>query len=95
MAKLTAVEKLTLLLSGITMGLIAVLCVCFMLLLFAFAGADLFKAIMCPALAYTATAGVIAIILLIIYLLRKQLIINPIAKLISKLVINPENDKES
>ncbi len=90
-AKLSLVEKLSLLLAGITMGLIAVLCICFMLLLLSFAAADLFKHLMCPALAYTATAGVVAIILLLIYLLRKQIIINPIARLLSKLIINPQS----
>lgn len=87
-AKLTLAERLTLLLAGITLGLIAVLFAGFIILLFAFAAADLFKEIMYPALAYVSTAGVVAIILLIIYLLRKQLIINPIARMISKLFIS-------
>ncbi|MBD5231054.1 MAG: hypothetical protein K2M14_04825 [Muribaculaceae bacterium] len=89
-AKLTAAEKLTLLISGITMGLIAVLCICFIMLLLAFAAADLFKEIMCPALAYTATAGSVLVVLLLIYFLRKHLIINPISRLLTKLFINPQ-----
>jgi len=87
-ARLTLAERLTLLLAGITLGLIAVLFAGFIILLLAFAAADLFKEIMYPALAYVSTAGVVAIILLIIYLLRKQLIINPIARMISKLFIS-------
>lgn len=87
-AKLTLVERLTLLLAGITLGLIAVLCVCFMLLLLSFAAADLFKAIMPPALAYTTTAGVVGVVLALVYFLRKHIIINPIARLVSKLFLN-------
>ncbi len=87
-AKLTLVERLTLLLAGITLGLIAVLCLCFMLLLLSFSAAYLFESIMSPALAYAATAGVVAVILITIYFLRKYIIINPIARLVSKLFLN-------
>lgn len=41
---------------------------------------------MSPAMAYVATAGIVAIFLLTIYLMRKWLIINPIAKMVTKLV---------
>lgn len=87
-AKLTVVEKLTLLLAGITMGLIAVLLLGFVILLLAFAAAHAFEEIMNPAFAYLSTAGVVLLLLIVIYFARKPLIINPIAKLLSKLFMN-------
>jgi len=84
-AKLTTVEKLTMLLGGITLGLVAVLCMGFVLLLLAFAAADLLKNIMSAALAYLATAGIVVAVMMLIFALRKQIIINPIARMVSKL----------
>lgn len=84
--KLTLAEKLTLLFSGLVVAIVFLTGFCFIVLLLAFAAADFFKEYMSPAMAYVATAGIVAIFLLTIYLMRKWLIINPIAKMVTKLV---------
>lgn len=87
-AKLTAAEKLTILLTSaalaIVSGVLAVLIVFFV----SIAGAYwLAQAGMSVALAYTIVAGFYVLMLVVIFLLRKQLLINPIAKFITKLFL--------
>lgn len=82
--KLTAVEKLTLLMGSLIIGFVAFLLGMVVLVLLAFALAEVFKMIMHPGLAYLSTAGAICVLLAVFFMLRKPLLLNPIARLISK-----------
>lgn len=86
-AKLTVAEKLTLLLGTLIIGFVCLLLGTVVLILLAFALVELFKMIMVSALAFLAAAGVICVLLVILFLLRKQLLLNPIARLISKVFL--------
>ena len=83
-AKLTIAEKLTLLMSTLIIGFVCLLLGVVVLIMLAFSLAEAFRLIMDPALAYLSTAGVVCLLLILLYLLRKPLLLNPIARLITR-----------
>lgn len=87
-AKLTVAEKLTLLLSAAVVFVIATICVTFAL---AFAGVALletFELVMSPIAASAIIAGVFILLALLVFLLRKPLIINPMARYLSRMLMD-------
>lgn len=93
-AKLTIAEKLTLLLGTLIIGFVCLLIGVVILILLAFSLVELFKMMMPAALAFLSTAGVMCLLLLILFLLRRQLLLNPIARLISKVFLEKNQDKD-
>lgn len=89
--KLTVAEKLTLLLGSLIIGFVCLLLGMVILILLAFALVELFRLMMVPALAYLSTAGVICILLLVLFILRKQVLLNPIARLITKVFFDKKH----
>lgn len=92
-AKFTLAEKFTVLASALVIGAICLLLGIVVLILLALAGAELFKLIMCPALAYLSAAGVICLLILVIYVFKRTLLLNPISKFITKLIFNHKNQE--
>ncbi len=90
-AKLTIAEKLTLLMSTLIIGFVCLLLGVVVLIMLAFSLAEAFRLIMNPALAYLSTAGVICLLLILLYLLRKPLLLNPIARLITKVFFDSKH----
>lgn len=88
--KLTAAEKVSILLS--TLILVIVLFIVFMvvLIVFAFALVDLFCLMMPHALACVTVGGILLLLIGLLYLLRNSLVVNPITKLITKLFLTPK-----
>lgn len=84
--KLTATEKITLLIAGLTVGLICILLGALVVVLLAMSAVSAFDEIMEPWLAYLCVAGIIILLAAIIVTLRKPLIINPICRMISKII---------
>lgn len=95
-AKLTAAEKITVLLSTLILGAICFLLGMVILILLAFALVDVFKGFLSPALSCLSVSGIMLVLILIIFLLRRPLLENPLSRLISKLIldIKPRNDHE-
>lgn len=87
-AKLTVAEKFTVLLSAMIIGAICLLMGMVVLILLSLSLVELFKMMMVPALAYLAVSGIICLFILILYLLRNPLLLNPIARFITRLLIN-------
>lgn len=87
-AKLTVAEKFTILLSAMIIGAICLLMGMVVLILLSLSLVELFKMMMVPALAYIAVSGIICLLILILYLLRNPLLLNPIARFITRLLIN-------
>lgn len=85
-AKLTVAEKATMLLSMLIIGFICLLLGMVVLILLGFSLVELFKLLMCPALAYLTVAGIICLLLVLIYLLRRPLLLNPLARMITKIL---------
>ena len=90
-AKFSLAERVALLLGGLALGLIGLLSGGILVLFLAFSAASLFRTIMSPALAHLTVAGCIAVLFLLLYLLRKPLILNPISRLVSKIIFKNDN----
>ena len=88
--KLTAAEKVSILVS--TLILVIVLFIIFMvvLIVFAFALVDLFNLIMPHALACVTGGGILLLLIGLLYLMRTPLVVNPITRLITKLFLTPK-----
>lgn len=86
-ARLTAAEKTTILLTAVAtsaiVGLLAVLIFFFI----SIACVHWLGMVISMALAYTVMAGVYVLLLVVAVVFRKQLIINPVAKFISRLFL--------
>ena len=94
--KLTAAEKLIVLISMMVIGAVIMLLLLPALIMFLFALAQVFIDFMPVAVAYVCVGGIVLLCMGILVLLRKPLIINPMAKLISKVLLdNPENKKNN
>ena len=90
-AKFTIAEKFTVLMATLIIGAVCFLLGFAVLLLLTLAGVELFKLILSPALSYCAMAGVVCVLLVLIYLCRRPLLLNPIAKFITRLFFNPKD----
>ena len=88
--KLTAAEKVSVLVS--TLILVIVLFIIFMvvLILFSFALVDLFNLFMPHSLACVSVGGILLLLIGSLYLFRVALVVNPITKLITKLFLTPK-----
>lgn len=86
-AKLTAAEKITLLAGAAVTGVVCFLLAITALILFGIALAYFFDTMMCRALAFLASGGCILLILAVVYFMRERLIMNPIAKMITKILL--------
>ncbi len=93
-AKLTAAEKFTVMMSTFIMGAVCLLLGFVVLILWGFSLAELFKLMMVPALAYLSAGGCLLLILLVVYLLRKPLLLNPLARFITKLIFEHSISKK-
>lgn len=82
--KLTAAEKITLLVGSLIIGFVALLLGAIVLIMLSFALAEVFKLFMNSALAYLSTAGAICILLGLFFIFRRPLLMNPIARLITR-----------
>lgn len=93
--KLTAAEKIIILLSTLIIGGICMLLLLplFIMLLFALVG--VFKLFMNPSLAYLTVAGIVAILLVLVYFFRNVLVITPVAKFISRLLLEKDHQPHS
>ena len=87
-ARLTLAEKFTVLLSTLVLGAVCLLMFIVVLMLLSLALVDVFKMFMTAGLAYLSVAGILAVLIFVVYLLRKPLLLNPIARLISKLIVD-------
>ncbi|MDE6549211.1 MAG: hypothetical protein K2L22_09440 [Muribaculaceae bacterium] len=86
-AKLTAAEKLTMLAGLACTGAVCLLFGITALIMFGISLAFLFKEIMGFALSFLAAGGCVLVLLAIIYFLREKIIINPIARIITKILL--------
>lgn len=89
--KLTVAEKITVLLSTLIIGFVCLLLSMVVLILLAFSLSEVFKLLMCPALAYLSTAGAILVLLGLLFALRKPLLLNPIARLITRVIFDKKH----
>ncbi|MDE5978724.1 MAG: phage holin family protein [Muribaculaceae bacterium] len=92
-AKLTAAEKLTLLLSAAVLFMIAFILVTIAIAFGAVALLQLLELALSPIAAAAILAGFFFLLAAVICLLRKPLIINPTARFMSKLIMDIGKDR--
>lgn len=83
--KLTLAEKLTMLFSGLLIVLVCVILGAFAVGFLAFALVDVLQSVMSVPAAYIVVAFVFMLLIAIVIAARRTLIVNPIARFISKL----------
>lgn len=93
-AKLTVAEKATVLLTTLIIGAVCLLLGMVIVILFSFSLVDVFKSFMSPAFACLSVGGILTLLIVIILLLRRPLLENPIARLVSRLILDVKPDKE-
>lgn len=93
-AKLTAAEKVTMLGGMFVLGMVSLFILGLVLIFLGFSCAALFSLFMCPALAYLSTAGVFVILCIILFLLRNYLVLNPISRIITRILFDRKSKNE-
>lgn len=91
--KLTAAEKLIVIMSMMVVGGICLLLLLPAILMFLFALAQVFIPLMPVAVAYITVGGILILILALIIILRRPLILNPVARFITRLLLERNNNK--
>ncbi len=92
-AKLTAAEKLTLLLSSIVLFIIAFILATIAIAFGAVALLQLLEMALSPIAAAAILCGFFLLLAMLIFVFRKPLIINPTARFMSKLIMDIGNDR--
>ena len=86
-AKLTAAEKITVLAGAAVAGAVCLLLGISALILFGISLAYVFMSFMNPALAFLAAGGVMLILMALVYVFKQQMILNPIARMLTKILL--------
>lgn len=86
--KLTAAEKVSILLSTVILLLLLFIVGLVVMIVFAFALVDLFNLFMPHALACVTVGGIFLLLVGLLYILRNPLVVSPITKLITKLFLS-------
>lgn len=86
--KLTAAEKFTILVSALVVGAICMFVGTIALVIFSFALAEVFRTFLSPALAYVCVGGIFLLLVALILILRRPLVLNPIARFITRLILD-------
>ena len=93
--KLTAAEKIIILISMMVIGIVVLLLLLPAIMMFLFALAQVFIGFLPVAVAYVCVGGIVLLCLGILVLFRKQVVINPVAKFISKVLLDHPENKNS
>ena len=83
-AKLTIAEKLTMLMTSLILGFVCLLFGMVILIILALSLSELYKTLMCPALAYLSTAGSIMVLIGLLFIFKKPLLLNPLTRLMTR-----------
>lgn len=86
--KLTASEKLVVLTSAMIIGGVVFLLLLPVFLMLLFALVDVFKMWVSSPLAYLIVSGIVILILAVILVLRKPLVINPVSRYLTKVILD-------
>lgn len=94
MLRMGTAEKMTRLMGAFIMAFVGVVLGALFIILLAFAAVAAFEDIVSPALAYVCVAGCVVLLFVLLWALRKPLLINPLSKVITS-IIYPRKDEES
>ena len=86
-ARLTVAEKVTVLLPSLILGAVCLLIFIVALIMLSMALVQVFQLFLLPVYAYLCVAGVLILLVALVFLLRKPLLLDPIARLVSKVFL--------
>lgn len=92
-AKLTVAEKLTLLLSAAVVFVVGFIMIAFAVTFGAVALLELLETALSPIAASAILAGFFLLVAILFFVLRKPLVINPMARFLSRLIMDIGNDR--
>lgn len=92
-ARLTAAEKLTVFLSTLTIVILVIVLAFLALLFIAIGITNMLDEYIPPYLSYFIIAGLFLLMIGAIFAFKTQLILNPFARFISRLIVNPPKTK--
>ncbi len=87
--RLTATEKVIIMTSAFVVSAICMLLGMVVVILLSMSLTDVFKMFMVPALAYLTVSGILVLLIITIYIFRRALIYNPIARYMTRLLLAP------
>lgn len=91
-ARLTAAEKLTIVLSTMAIYALVVVLATLTLVFITLGVGHLLATTIAPHFAYLIVAGFYVVLLVIVFVFRKQFFVNPIARFVSKLFVKPPQE---
>lgn len=91
-AKLSLAEKLTMLLTIFVIGFVCLLLSVVVLILLGFALVEWFMTFMNPALAFLSVAGIFCVLLGLLWICRRPVLLNPLAKMLTRILIGSDDD---
>ena len=94
-AKITTAEKLTMFCTAATVGVICLVLALFALAFVTVALIELLALAIPVWASYLIFAGIYAVMILTLIILREPLIMNPIARFMSKLLLEPESERRA
>lgn len=94
-AKLTAVEKLTLFLSASVVFICGFILITFVVAFGAVAILDLLEEALPPVASAGILSGIFLVLAILLFVLRKPLVINPMTRFVSKLIMDIGKDRLS
>lgn len=92
-ARLTAAEKLTVLLSTIAFYAMVVVFGAIMLIFLSIGVGHLLAATVAPEVAYLYVAAFYLLIFILLFIFRKKIFVDPVSKFISKLFVKPPTEE--
>lgn len=92
-ARLTATEKLTVILSTVAIYALVVIFSTLSLVFLTLGVGHLLATTIAPHFAYLIVAGFYVLVLIVLLLFRKQIFINPISRFLSRLFLDPPKDE--
>ncbi len=87
--RLSSAEKLTILLSGVALVSISAVLAIISLLFLTISLANLLDDFISPCWSYLIIAGIFMLAIAVLIVFKEQLVINPIARFVSKLLVEP------
>lgn len=92
-ARLTAAEKTSVLLAGIAFYAVMVILATLVLIFVSIGVGHLLAATIAPVWAFVFVAAFYVLLLVVVIIFRRQLFVNPIARFVSRIFVNPPRDK--
>lgn len=94
-ARLTAAEKMTLLFSSVALYSVVLVLAMVMMVFVSMGIATMLAEYIAPFWSYFIVAGVFLLVIVLLFVFKSQLLVNPIARFISSLLVSPPKNDDN